>query len=44
MLLFTLEVLHAKRKCFEDCFFFFNVKIITTIMLLTSRLTENNKF
>ena len=26
MLLFTLEVLHAKRKCFEDCFF--NVKII----------------
>ena len=21
MLLFTLEVLHAKRKCFEDCFF-----------------------
>ena len=27
MLLFTLEILHDKRKCFEDCFF--NVKIIT---------------
>ena len=27
MLLFTLEVLHAIRKCCEDCFF--NVKIIT---------------